>query len=333
MEKGDASQAQERELDLPPAPEGSATVVDPFEKGTYLLRIATKHPIGAKRNPGIVFILCSPRTGSTLLRVMLAGHARLFAPPELNLLPFESMGERGRQIDEVGLSWMRRGPGTAFAYLENLTPEQVDQRLSQLEQDDVPVQQVYAMLQELAGDRLLVDKSPAYTGHLGILQRAEQLFKGSKYLHLIRHPCGAIESFARMGAHEWIGETVDFWDENPWLFAEKVWDAQNIHILEFLKDIEPSRQHRVIYEELVFDPSSVLQGICGFLGLPFDEAVLRPYDGDRMPGIGDPNTYSVYDRVESSLATAWKKRPPPQRLGEVTRRLCREFGYDIPDDN
>jgi hypothetical protein len=197
----------------------------------------------------------------------------------------------------------------------------------------VPVQQVYARLQELAGDRLLVDKSPAYTGHLGILQRAEQLIEGSKYLHLVRHPCGAIESFARMGVHERIGETVNFWDENPWLFAEKVWDAQNINTVKFLRDIETSRQHRVLYEELVSDPSGVLQGICDFLGLPFDEAVLRPYDGDRMPGVGDQNTFRVYDRVDPSLATAWKKRPPPQRLGEVTRQLCREFGYEIPDDN
>ena len=92
MEKDDTSQAQEKEPELPPAPEDLVTVVDPFEKGNYLLRIAAK-----------------PRTGSTLLRVMLAGHPHLFAPPELNLLPFESMGRRGRQIDETGLSWMRYG--------------------------------------------------------------------------------------------------------------------------------------------------------------------------------------------------------------------------------
>ena len=126
---------------------------------------------------------------------------------------------------------------------------------------------------------------------------------------------------------------MNFWDENPWLFAEKVWDAQNINTVEFLRDIETSRQHRVLYEELVSDPSGVLQGICDFLGLPFDEAVLRPYDGDRMPGIGDQNTFRVYDRVDPSPATAWKKRPPPQRLEEVTRRLCREFGYEIRDGN
>lgn len=40
------------------------------------------------KNPNpIAFILSSPRSGSTLLRVMLAGHPGLYSPPELHLLP------------------------------------------------------------------------------------------------------------------------------------------------------------------------------------------------------------------------------------------------------
>ena len=34
------------------------------------------------------------RSGSTLLRIMLAGNPRLFAPPELQLLCFEDLAER-----------------------------------------------------------------------------------------------------------------------------------------------------------------------------------------------------------------------------------------------
>ncbi len=44
--------------------------------------------------PEMVFLLSAPRSGSTLLRAMLGGHPELFSPPELNLLPFSSMGER-----------------------------------------------------------------------------------------------------------------------------------------------------------------------------------------------------------------------------------------------
>ena len=47
----------------------------------------------AQKNRRMVFLHSSPRSGSTLLRVMLAGHPDLFCPPELDILPFERMGE------------------------------------------------------------------------------------------------------------------------------------------------------------------------------------------------------------------------------------------------
>ena len=47
-------------------------------------------PCGPK-NPPAVFVLSPPRSGSTLLRVMLGGHPRLFAPPELELLSFNTL--------------------------------------------------------------------------------------------------------------------------------------------------------------------------------------------------------------------------------------------------
>src|SRR6185295_2041789 len=46
------------------------------------------------KNPPAIFILSPPRSGTTLLRVMLAGHPRLFAPPELELLSFNTLSER-----------------------------------------------------------------------------------------------------------------------------------------------------------------------------------------------------------------------------------------------
>ncbi|HLE84125.1 MAG TPA: amino acid adenylation domain-containing protein, partial [Thermoanaerobaculia bacterium] len=48
----------------------------------------------ARRNPRAVFVLGPPRSGTTLLRVMLAGHPDLFAPPELELLPYATLAER-----------------------------------------------------------------------------------------------------------------------------------------------------------------------------------------------------------------------------------------------
>ena len=50
--------------------------------------------IAAPRNSRAIFVLAPPRSGSTLLRVLLGGHPRLFAPPELELLNFASLAAR-----------------------------------------------------------------------------------------------------------------------------------------------------------------------------------------------------------------------------------------------
>jgi hypothetical protein len=50
--------------------------------------------VRTEKNPRMIFVLSPPRSGSTLLRIMLAGNPRLFSPPELELLSFNTLGER-----------------------------------------------------------------------------------------------------------------------------------------------------------------------------------------------------------------------------------------------
>jgi hypothetical protein len=258
---------------------------------------------------------------------MLARHPALFCGPELHLLPFESMAKRHHVLAQLGYLWMESGLVQTLAKLEGLTPEQAGHRLQQLIVDDVSVQDVYRMLQGQIGERLLVDKSPSYTEHRMWLSRAEDLFEETRYLYMARHPCAAIESFVRMRFHWLIGNHSGVWDENPWLFAEKCWAVHNRNAMDFLGGIAPQRQHRVLYEDLVTDPDAVMRGISGFLDISFDGAVLDPYEGISTTfELGDPNLLN-YRSVDPTLAAAWKRNPPPQRLSPFTRDVAAELGY------
>src|SRR5947209_3853134 len=62
----------------------------------------------AAKNPPAAFILSPPRSGSTLLRVMLAGNPRLFAPPELELLSFHTLAERREALPGRNSFWLKR---------------------------------------------------------------------------------------------------------------------------------------------------------------------------------------------------------------------------------
>ncbi len=95
----------------------------------------------------------------------------------------------------------------------------LDEMLSQ----NYSIQQVYRVLQQLAGNRQLVDKSPTYAMSRETLARAEQLFEGAKYIYLTRHPYAAIESFARMR----MDKLINSQNSHPYQVAEEIWSTTN----------------------------------------------------------------------------------------------------------
>lgn len=308
-----------------PAPE--TTFTNPHEGGTFAWKLPAPLPKEARQNPPAAFVLCSPRSGSTLMRFMLDSHPDLYCPPELFMLPFERMGERRRQIDQLGYFWTRWGLGRTLAQLEQISLEQARQRVEQFEADDVAIQEVYRLFQELIVERLLIDKTAMYSVHSTWLYRAEEMFEGAKYLHLIRHPCAVIESFVRLRFHgRLLGNHWGIWDENPWLYAEKTWAAIHHNTLQFLKEIDPDRYHLIRFEDLVTNPRLVMSQVCDFLDIPFNERVLHPFK-DELIGVGDPN-FKTRNQIDPTLATAWKKNRPPQQLSEFTRRIAAELGYN-----
>ncbi|MGB7414874.1 MAG: alpha/beta fold hydrolase, partial [Thermosynechococcaceae cyanobacterium] len=283
------------------------------------------------RLPGIVFILSSPRSGSTLLRVMLAGHPHLLSTPELHLLPFETMAERAK---DLSLSNLGEGLQKVLMDLKGLGLKASQSLIQDLVQRSLPIQNVYAMLQDLAGSRLLIDKSPTYAMSLETLGRAEEIFTDAKYIHLVRHPYAMIESFVRMRMDKLIGSG----DSNPYRVAEKIWTRSNQNVLQFAQTLGSDRHHLVHYEDLVNEPQKVMRSICTFLGVPFDPSVLQPYEGQRMTdglhqqslSLGDPN-FLKHNRVEKALGDAWRRIRLPHQLGNFARHITLQLGYELPE--
>ncbi|HSP77792.1 MAG TPA: sulfotransferase, partial [Myxococcaceae bacterium] len=122
---------------------------------------------------------------------------------------------------------------------------------------------------------------------------------------------------------------------DPHIVAETVWALCNRNLLDFCDRIGPERCHRVRYEDLVADPAKVMQGLCTFLDLPFDERVLQPYDGKRermIGGLGDPNILH-HNRIDSGLGEAWKRIKWPRPLDAGTRAVAERLGYSLPEES
>jgi phthiocerol/phenolphthiocerol synthesis type-I polyketide synthase E len=291
----------------------------------------------ARQNAPIVFLQSGPRSGSTLFRVMLAGHPALFSPPELGILWYDTLRDWQRSLTDPdyghGFYWAGQGMQWTFMELLGRDSDATRAYLDELAAQEAPIHEVYDQLQRLAAPRTLVDKSPSYGMSLETLKRAEDIFAGAKHLYLVRHPYAMIESFVRIRLDKLFGPVIYGSDDvDPFVVAEKVWVTCNRNMLAFLQQVDPERQLRVYYEDLVSQPEAVMRGVCSFLGLPYDPAVIEPYDNKRqrmISGIGDPNILK-HDRVDARLSEAWKKVKLPWRLGEPAHQLAAELGYELP---
>ena len=278
------------------------------------------HNIEAK-NPRAIFVLSTPRSGSTLLRVMLNRHSRLFAPPELGLLIYDDLSE---WYDKYIVSEVSRD-GLAYALTDALClpfPEAISHMMSLVSQK-TPIRKAYALLQENIGDRLLVDKTPYYGYHLDILRRTEALFEDPFYIFLHKHPYSMIESFARNR----FDKLIDHERSNSYLMAENEWSTINRNILKFLSGLEAERYARISFEQLVAEPEDTMKCVFSKMGLPFEPTVLSPYDDNTMlVGPGDFNILS-HDSIDHSLGEKWRTIRLPIELNEKTIALANELEY------
>jgi acyl transferase domain-containing protein/acyl-CoA synthetase (AMP-forming)/AMP-acid ligase II/pimeloyl-ACP methyl ester carboxylesterase len=286
----------------------------------------------AKSDRPIAFILSSPRSGSTLLRVMLAGHPDLVSPPELHLLPFATMQDRQQ---ELATSYLGEGLQRALMELKGIDAAASQQLIAELVAKNTATAEVYQMLQQLSGDRLLIDKSPTYANDINNLYAAEATFSNAKYIHLVRHPYAVIESFARMRMDKLLGAS----EASPDRLAEAIWTQSNQNVLDFTQTIDPNRVLLVHYEELVARPESVMERICEFLAIPFRPEVLTPYQGNRMTdgvtdtsmSIGDPN-FRNRKQIDPQLADAWRKITLPSPLDYPARDTAALLHYELPQE-
>lgn len=289
---------------------------------------------GALERP--VFILACARSGSTLLRVMLAGHPDLFCPPELNLLSFTTMAQRDARLGECRMERYRElGLRPTHGLLRALMELQVldvtsSQRLidSWVEADE-PVASVYSTLCRWAAPRRLVDKSSFYGASMPTLRRSEELFGRPRYIYLRRHPYPVIASLIRNRFRSEPGRNLA-------RTAEILWARVNSNIVQFLRDVEPERYIEISYENLVDEPTHTMSKLCSFLAIPFHEALVMPYSGSRMtdgvraglPALGDVD-FHRHIRIEPELGRAWESIRLP-RLLSIAVPVAQALRYELP---
>lgn len=287
------------------------------------------------KNPPAVFILSPPRSGSTLLRVMLAAHPALFAPPELQLLSFNTLQEREATFTGRYSFW-REGTIRALMNIMDCDAEGAGKLMAECQGKGMTTQQFYLFMQERIGARKLVDKTPAYALNTETLRRAEEYFISAQYIHLSRHPNGMIRSFEDARLDQIFRYEHSFSTRQ---LAELVWTICHQNITDFLQDISPQRQYRIKFEELVKQPTEILKELCEFLDLEFHPPMAQlGKDKDKLmtDGIhglsrmlGDIK-FHTHKEIDANIADRWKNDQAEDFLSDITWQTAHSLGYEKP---
>ncbi len=263
----------------------------------------------------LVFVIGSPRSGTTLLTRMLGGHSKILDGPEAHLItPLAHLGyfERVREapydpiVAERGVrEFVKRLPGQDADYMDacRAYTDHLYRRLLEAE----------------PGKELLIDKTPAYALVLPFLA---QLYPRARYVVLTRNP---LAIFASVANSFFDGDFEVANRHNPIL------DRYVPAIARFLREA-PCPLIQVHYEQLVADPERELGAIFDFLGVARElgavEYGARKQDGETDRALGDPIGITQHQRPVTDSVDTWvaEVAANPGRLA-----LCREILAGLAD--
>ena len=219
------------------------------------------------------FIVGSGRSGTTLLRLILAGHSRMHIPPEtwfiadlVRELPLTgplTPAETGRAIEIM--TRHRRWPdmGIAAADLKAWVTALDAPKLADI------INLVYHCELEIHGKPRFGDKTPAY---IHIIPELSAIYPGAKFIHLIRDGRDVAISYFKVDGPRYYEQ--DF-----------IW-ARAMHRWHHYRGSPYAAQIlEVRYEDLVTDLEHTVTKICAFLGEDFEPQMLdwQPLVGKLIP--------------------------------------------------
>ncbi|MCP5063934.1 MAG: amino acid adenylation domain-containing protein [Ignavibacteriae bacterium] len=289
-----------------------------------------------KKNSRAIFILSPPRSGSTLLRVMLEGHDKLFSPPELDLLSFNTLNERKEKLSGDYSLWLE-ATVRAIMELKNCSSDEAEKIMDGFEKENMSVKDFYGELQEWAGDRIIVDKTPTYALDKKVLNRAEEYFENPLYIHLTRNPYASTYSFIEAKLDKNFFRYKNSFSRRE--LASLIWLTCHKNTLEFLEKVPEERQIRISFEDLVLNPEPIMKDLSDFLGLEYDEKLINPYDGTRMTDAIDKNSQMVGDfkfylrnKIDPNVVNRWKNFHKENFLCEQSIKIAKQLNYNLTEE-
>lgn len=261
------------------------------------------------RDMPVVFVGGMPRSGTTLMRVMLDSHPDIRCGGETRVIP---------RILNLRTSWVK-SPLEASRLLEaGITTDVLDAAIGEF------------MLEIIARHgkpaKRLCNKDP-FTLKSAVY--INSLFPNAQFIFMIRD--------GRAVAHSIVSRkvTISGFDLTDYRQCISKWNSALSSMYEQCKSLGPKICHPVYYEQLVLHPEQTLRGILNFLQLPWNGTVLHHEEFINQPdGVElsklERSTDQVVKPVNTNELTTWVGKLPAdvvRDMAEIAPMLS-VLGYD-----
>jgi tetratricopeptide (TPR) repeat protein len=224
--------------------------------------------------PSPIFLFGFPRSGTTLLDTMLAGHPDVLVLEEKPVLhaAAEALGGIDR-LAGLGSGDVARLRARYFSALDAIAPD--------------------------AAGKLVIDKLP-----LGIVDTAlaHRIFPDARFIFAERHPCDVVLSgfTTRFDPRGGMANFLTLED------AAALYDAVMAYWRR-CREVFPLDLHTIRYERMIEDPEAELRPLAAFLGLDWDERLLDHIGSAKARRhIGTPSYAQVAEPLYTRARGRWE---------------------------
>ncbi len=276
-----------------------------------------------------VFVMGCPRSGTTLVTLMLHAHSRIAMPPETRFL-LDVYRRRGEFGDLTVRANRRR---LAKAIVRNR-----GNRFLHLGLERLPVRKAIVRGAPTVGSALGTvfrsyaarfgkprwgDKLPTYFRNVEAIRA---MFPDAQFVHVVRDGRDCVASLKTMTWWQRRADSVD---------AMALWVHSVDCVRRAAKSLPSDALWELRYEDLVVDPERELRALCDFLGEEFEEDMLTPRrvveqslptrerEGWHANTLNDVSASRVGGHRE--VLDPWELRLMERVAGSRMRRL----GYDV----
>ncbi|HXM69722.1 MAG TPA: sulfotransferase [Thermoanaerobaculia bacterium] len=277
---------------------------------------------GSRHSSGI-FVLSLPRTGSTVLRLILDTHPEIFCPDEIHLgRLLKALYDTNEGLAEAG--------GTAA-----INALQIDPASPWAATTGHTVAEMLGAAASRKGKSLWCDKSPSNLEHLATIAA---LLPESRYILLHRHCLDFAISCLRFSTYGFFLTVVEDYvrkDHKNFLRAlVRAWNDYTRELLRFEAEHAGSC-HRLRYEDLVISSEETSRRMFEYLGVPFDPQLLqRVFSSPHHQRAfnGDPNALFSRAIVDQGVGRGAELNPAafasiPAELLQGMNELLVTLGY------